>query len=229
MSEQALRRPLTSRFDAAFAYASELHRQQARKGTEIPYLSHLMSVASLALEHGANEDEAIAALLHDAVEDQGGDPIEAQIRARFGDAVADIVKGCTDSTVIPKPPWAERKARYVEHIATASASVRLVSASDKLHNATCLLKAYRLHGNETWARFNATEAQSLWYYNALVRAYRAAGGGPLVEELARVVEELTRRTGLADPLRCARCGEPATAAGAPYCSEACRVPGEPRT
>src|ERR1051325_12202408 len=126
---------LTSRFEDALSFAARLHSGQLRKGTAIPYVSHLLAVASVALEHGADEDEAIAALLHDAVEDQGGAPTREEIRRRFGDRVVEIVDGCTDAETVPKPPWRERKERYIAHVAEASPSVRLVSASDKLHNA----------------------------------------------------------------------------------------------
>lgn len=129
---------LTNRFDRALAFAAVLHREQLRKGTEIPYVAHLLGVASIALEHGADEDEAIAALLHDSIEDQSrGDAasLRSGIREEFGERVLTIVEGCTDADVIPKPPWRERKADYLAHLAQAPRSVLLVSASDKLHNA----------------------------------------------------------------------------------------------
>ena len=131
---------LSPRFDQALHYAVLIHAGQLRKGTEIPYLSHLLGVASIALEYGANEDQAIGALLHDAGEDAGGRGRIEDIRQRFGDEVADIVDGCTDADVVPKPEWRKRKADYIAHIATASAAVRLVSASDKLHNARAILR-----------------------------------------------------------------------------------------
>lgn len=130
---------LTQRYADALQLAWRLHDGQLRKGTSIPYVSHLLAVSSLALEHGASEDEAIAALLHDAVEDAGGRPTLEMIRARFGAAVADIVEGCTDSYEEPKPEWRPRKEAYLAHVAQASRSVRLVSASDKLHNARSIL------------------------------------------------------------------------------------------
>jgi GTP pyrophosphokinase len=196
MSDDTLRQPLGERFTAALALACELHRVQARKGTQIPYVSHLLGVASLALEHGASEDEAIAAVLHDAVEDQGGEATEAIVRAQFGDAVADIVMGCTDAVVVPKPPWRERKERYVAHLAHASASVRLVSCCDKLHNARAILVDYRLHGEVLWSRFSGGRDGTLWYYAALLDAFRAppVPSRGLVDELERTVSELTRLT-----------------------------------
>ncbi len=181
---------LSDRFEEALAYAAQLHASQVRKGTPIPYISHLLGVASLALEHGANEDEAIAALLHDAVEDQGGAPTLAEIRRRFGDNVAAIVDGCTDSDVTPKPPWRARKEAYLAHLADAPTSVRLVSASDKLHNARAILNDYRELGDAFWTRFNADKADILWYYRGLADAFEAHGSTPLVRELARTVSEL---------------------------------------
>ncbi len=178
---------LTSRFDDALEFAAVRHSDQLRKGTKIPYIAHLLGVTSIALEHGANEDEAIAALLHDAVEDQKATLQE--IRARFGNAVAGIVAGCSDTDVIPKPPWRERKEAYIAHIATASPSVQLVSAADKLHNASAILRDYRDVGEALWERFNGGRDGTLWYYRALADAFRTAGA-PLAEELDRVVSEL---------------------------------------
>lgn len=184
---------LSERFDQAVAFAARLHAKQVRKGTRIPYLAHLLSVAALALEHGAGEDEAIAALLHDAIEDQGGAPTREEIRRRFGDAVTAIVDGCTDAEVTPKPPWRARKEAYVAHLAHAPAPVRLVSACDKLHNARALLGDYRTLGDELWSRFSGGRDGTLWYYRALVRGFRATGTVPaLVDELDRVVTELER-------------------------------------
>jgi (p)ppGpp synthase/HD superfamily hydrolase len=136
--------------------------------TEIPYLAHLLGVASIALEYGADEDEAIAALLHDAVEDAGGLARLEDIRSRFGENVAGIVAACTDAYVVPKPPWRERKEGYIEHIVQASKSARLVSAADKLHNARSILKHYRVEGEALWSRFNGGKEGTLCYYRALV-------------------------------------------------------------
>lgn len=183
---------LTDRFEEALAFAARLHRAQIRKGTAIPYVSHLLAVAGIALEHGADEDEAIAALLHDAVEDQGGDATRQEIRRRFGDRVAQIVDGCTDAETTPKPPWRERKERYVAHIAEASPSVLLVSAADKLHNARAILADLRTCGEAVWTRFKGGKEGTLWYYRSLVEAFGARGPSPLVEELARTVAEIER-------------------------------------
>ncbi|WP_298826539.1 HD domain-containing protein [uncultured Piscinibacter sp.] len=178
---------LTQRYADALQLARKLHDGQFRKGTMIPYVSHLIAVSSLALEHGANEDEAIAALLHDAVEDAGGKPTLALIRARFGEAVADIVEGCTDSYEEPKPDWRPRKEAYLAHLAQASRSVRLVSASDKLHNARSILADLRVQGPSLWTRFRAGKEGSLWYYRALVRAFVSHGRTAIVDELDRTV------------------------------------------
>lgn len=183
---------LTARFDDALVLARNLHADQVRKGTAIPYVSHLLAVSSIVLDHDGTEDEAIAALLHDAVEDQGGDAARTEIRRRFGDAVVDIVDGCTDAEVIPKPPWRARKEAYVGHIAGSSRSVRLVSAADKLHNARAILADYRQSGESLWGRFNGGRAGTLWYYRALVGAFSAVDRTPLVEELDRTVTALER-------------------------------------
>jgi (p)ppGpp synthase/HD superfamily hydrolase len=183
---------LTERFEEALGFAARLHAEQKRKGTEIPYVAHLLAVASIALEHGADEDEAIAALLHDAVEDQGGAETREEIRRRFGDRVAEIVDGCSDTDVSPKPPWRVRKEAYVAHVRSAPPSVRLVSMSDKLHNARSILSDYRACGELLWGRFSATREETLWYYRSLVDAYRAAGPSSLADELDLVVTELER-------------------------------------
>jgi len=178
---------LTPRFEQALHYATLVHAGQLRKETEIPYVAHLLGVASIALEYGGNEDEAIGALLHDAGEDAGGDGRIADIRQRFGHAVADIVQGCTDAVTMPKPPWKARKEEYIAHVVSASASVRLVSAADKLHNARSILRDYRRIGEALWSRFNGGKEGTLWYYRALVIAFQQAGTNELVEDLERVV------------------------------------------
>jgi len=183
---------LSPRFEEALLYAARLHSSQLRKGGSIPYIAHLLGVASTALQYGANEDEAIAALLHDAIEDQGGAATREEIRRRFGDKVVEIVDGCTDADTFPKPPWRRRKEAYVAHIRGAPASVRLVSACDKLQNARAILADYRVLGDVLWRRFSGGKDETLWYYRALVQAFREAGTSPLVEELDRVVSEIER-------------------------------------
>ncbi len=187
---------LSQRFEDALVYAARLHAKQIRKGTTIPYVSHLLSVASIVLEHGGNEVEAIAALLHDAIEDQGGTETREEIRRRFGDAVVSIVDGCTDAEVIPKPPWKERKEQYIARLSHASPSILLVSAADKLHNARAILGDYRALGENLWDRFNGGKEGTLWYYKSLVDAFKQAAAGtalaPLIGELERVVGEIEK-------------------------------------
>lgn len=178
---------LSERFDQAFAHASALHREQRRKGGDIPYLAHLMSVAALVLEHGGTEDQAIAALLHDAVEDQGGQPVLDEIEDRFGEGVARIVAECTDSRVEPKPPWRERKEAYIAKLPEKGPETLLVSLADKTHNARSILDDYRQLGDGLWARFNGGREGTLWYYRALSEFYIHALPGPLASELARTV------------------------------------------
>ena len=181
---------LTPRFEDALAYAVQLHKTQKRKGSDIPYISHLLAVSAIVLEHGGGEDEAIAALLHDAIEDQGGAATREEIRRRFGDRVTEIVDGCTDAETIPKPPWRERKEAYIAHVALADESVRLVSAADKLHNSRSILADYRQIGDALWPRFTGRKDGTLWYYRSLVDAFKAHGQTPLIDELERTVTEL---------------------------------------
>lgn len=190
---------LSERFTDALTFATQLHAQQTRKGSGIPYIAHLIGVASIALEYGANEEEAIAALLHDAIEDQGGQATREEIRLRFGDTVTEIVDGCTDSDQTPKPPWRQRKEAYIAHIPIASASVRLVSASDKLHNARSILKDYRLVGDALWECFKGGKNGTLWYYRSLVEAFHTVESTPLVDELERTVSELEGLVGALPP------------------------------
>jgi (p)ppGpp synthase/HD superfamily hydrolase len=194
---------LGPRFASALSYVATLHATQLRKGTHTPYVSHLLAVAALAIEYGANEDEAIAALLHDSIEDQGGSEIRRRITALFGQAVADIVEGCTDTDVMPKPPWRERKERYIAHVSDTSPSVRLVSMCDKLHNARSLIMDLRGKRADLWSRFSAGRDETCWYYRQLVTAFRAtlAKDPPsslrmneLLEELDHTVEILERES-----------------------------------
>ncbi len=181
---------LTERFEQALVYATRLHAAQIRKATGVPYITHLLSVTALVLEDGGNEDEAIAALLHDAVEDQGGKATRAEIYRLFGEQVMAIVDGCTEFDSLPKPPWRERKQRYLEQLRQGSSSVRRVALADKLHNARSLLSDYRQQGDEIWSMFGAGKEGMLWFYHSLLWVYRSTGSNPLVEELARVIGEL---------------------------------------
>jgi (p)ppGpp synthase/HD superfamily hydrolase len=190
---------LTDRYTRAVELARTLHDGEPRKGTPIPYFAHPLSVSALVLEHGGSEDQAIAALLHDTAEDHGGSARIDQIRADFGDTVADIVAACSDSLVedrTQKAPWWDRKTAYLEHLAHEPAEVALVSAADKLHNARAILTDYRVLGDELWSKFNAGagRAGTLWYYTRLTEILtdRLAGtpGEPLATELTRTVDEL---------------------------------------
>jgi (p)ppGpp synthase/HD superfamily hydrolase len=208
--KRVLSRPLSDKFNDALVYAARLHRHQPRKGKDIPYIGHLLGVASLVLEAGGDEEMAIAALLHDAVEDQGGLPRLEEIRDLFGPKVARIVEGCTDSDAVDpelKPPWCERKQQYIAHVQdSADADVRLVSAADKVHNSRAILSDHYEIGDAVFDRFSGKKQGTLWYYRALVEAFRSAeerdpadtaahGRRKLIDELARVVEELERRAG----------------------------------
>ena len=178
---------LTSRFEDALLFAFNIHKDQTRKATTIPYFAHVMGVCSYVLEAGGNEDTAIAALLHDSVEDGGGLPVLGQIRNRFGIRVADIVEACTDSYTLPRPPWRERKAKYLEKLPTATPEARLVSVSDKLYNVRSIIVALRLDGDSVWERFNGGKDGSLWYYRSLLDIFKATGSDQLTEEYARAV------------------------------------------
>jgi (p)ppGpp synthase/HD superfamily hydrolase len=183
---------LTNRFVEALGYAAELHLQQRRKGKGQPYVGHLLGVAAIVIQHGGGEDEVIAALLHDAVEDQGGLPRLDEIREKFGERIARIVDGCTDSYEVSgeKREWGERKRAYIEKVAGAPEDIRLVSAADKLANAREVLADFRVEGDAVFNRFQGRKQGTLWYYRALVNVFRKAGAGPLVEELDPVVTEL---------------------------------------
>ena len=181
---------LTKRFEQALIFAAQLHRQQRRRGSDVPYVSHLLIVAGLVIEHGGDEDEAIAALLHDAIEDQGGPVTRHEIFQRFGSRVTTIVDGCTDTDVDPKPPWQERKRNYVNNLKTASNSVLLVVAADKLHNVSAVLRDYHHIHDQIWQRFHGGKAGTLWYYRAVTDVLKDVANRPLVEELDRVVTTL---------------------------------------
>jgi (p)ppGpp synthase/HD superfamily hydrolase len=187
---------LSNRFDDAVQFALAKHRTQLRKGTTIPYVSHLLAVAAIALEYGAGEDEAIAAVLHDTVEDQGGRPVLEQIRERYGDAVAAVVEGCTDSETLPKPPWRERKEVYLAHLPRAGKSVHLIAAADKLHNMRAVIRDYRELGDAVWARFNRGSEGILWYHRSVLEILKSAGTVPpgLLGELENAVHELAELT-----------------------------------
>jgi GTP pyrophosphokinase len=179
---------LSDRYAAALAFTFATHRTQLRKGSNVPYLAHLIGVSSLVLEYGGTEDQAIAALLHDAAEDRGGHAMLAEIEARFGSAVSGIVHGCSDSLEASKPAWRERKQRYIEHLHSASPAVQLVSACDKLYNARAILSDLRVIGDSLWERFTGGREGTLWYYRELAGAFTIESA--VIGELKRTVEQL---------------------------------------
>lgn len=174
----------------ALGYMFLLHRDQKRKGSEVPYITHTLAVAALTGEYGGEEDQFIAALLHDAVEDAGGLETLEEIRARFGDRVAAYVRACTDTAEQPKPPWRERKERYLAHLPEVPPDARLISTADKIHNARTIAADVRRHGSEVWDRFQGKRDGTLWYYQAVLEALRDGWKHPILDELERAVEDL---------------------------------------
>jgi (p)ppGpp synthase/HD superfamily hydrolase len=182
---------LSQKFQDALIYAIRAHGDQMRKKTGIPFVAHILGVTGIAMEYGATETEAIGALLHDTVEDCGGAERLRDIREKFGNDVAHIVDGCTDTYETPKPPWPERKRAYIEHLQHSDSSTRLVSASDKLHNTRAILAELRRHGLEVFERFSGKKEGTLWYYRTLVTAFRRhRDHADLIDELDRVVSAI---------------------------------------
>lgn len=181
---------LTKRFEDALVYATELHSGQNRKRSQVPYIAHLLGVTSLVLEDGGDEDESIAALLHDAVEDQGGLKTLEAIRERYGEHVATIVSACTDSFTEPKPPWRERKESYIKILRQAGPSVQRVSLADKVYNARSTLRDLRREGQSAWSKFKQGKEGALWYYQAIIEALDARSTSYLLTELKEIVAEL---------------------------------------
>lgn len=180
---------LSPRFTQALTFATELHANQTRKISGVPYISHLLGVASLVLEYGGSEDEAIAGLLHDAIEDQGGTKTRNEILALFGDNVIVIIDGCTEKYLQPKPSWRERKETYISNIATASDSVRLVIAADKICNLRSLIKDYALLGEQIWQYFHGGKQNTLWYYEAVIKEFVKKDLTAIVNLLIKVHQE----------------------------------------
>jgi (p)ppGpp synthase/HD superfamily hydrolase len=181
---------LGPRFLRAFEFAAEKHKNQTRKASTIPYIAHLMGVASLVLEAGGDEDLAIAALLHDVVEDCGGAPMLQEVRRRFGQRVAKVVDGCTDADTYPKPPWRERKEKYIARLKKENADTRLVSAADKLNNVRSIVSDYRAIGESVWSRFNGGREGTLWYYRTLRDVFLRNKPNRITRELELAVGEL---------------------------------------
>jgi GTP pyrophosphokinase len=181
----------------AFVMAAEVHARQLRKGSHVPYLAHLMAVSALVLEYGGDQECAIAALLHDTVEDSDdGREMEARIRERFGDRVANIVMTCSDAVAIPgqlKPAWHGRKQRYIDVLETADHDALLVSACDKLHNARAVLGDLRVYGDTLWQRFSTRSGpDQVWYYQSVADVFSRRMPGPLADELQRVVGKVAQ-------------------------------------
>ncbi len=181
---------LTEQFRVAFNFAYQLHKNQFRKGSGVPYLSHLLGVAGLVMEDGGTETEVIAALLHDAVEDQGGALTLKRIMLKFGTQVAAIVDFCTDSLETPKPPWRERKLAIIRKVALASESEYRILLADKLHNLRTIRHAFRRHGDPVWERFKGGKEGSLWYYHELLSNFQERGGHPFLEEMEAILKTL---------------------------------------
>jgi GTP pyrophosphokinase len=181
---------LGPQFLRAFEFAAEKHAGQTRKASTIPYIAHLMGVASLVLEAGGDEDLAIAALLHDVVEDCGGAPVLNEVRRRFGARVAKVVDGCTDVDTHPKPSWRERKEAYLRQLRNADAYTRLVSAADKLNNVRSILTDYRTVGESVWVRFKGGREGTLWYYRALLDEFLRRKPNRITRELELAVNDL---------------------------------------
>ncbi len=183
------------RFRDALVWAAELHEDQKRKGGDVPYVSHLIGVAAIVLEHGGTEDQAIGALLHDALEDQAHKMSPNEIRARFGDRVEAIVEACTDGNPEEQRDrdparWRVRKQIYIDQVATKPADALLVSMADKLYNARAILEDFREIGDKLWPRFTAGRVGNLWYYRALLAAYEERADSWLVAEFRLVVAEI---------------------------------------
>lgn len=184
-----LKHPLTAKFDSAFKLASRLHREQARKGTQIPYMTHVLAVTALVLDYGGTETQAVAALLHDTVEDCGGKPILSKIQRQFGREVAAIVEGCTDSfEAEPKRGWKERKLAYLEELRRCDSDTLLVVAADKLHNITAIERDLGFVGQEVWKRFDAEPADQFWYYDSVVEILESRLRSAMVQTLRETLE-----------------------------------------
>jgi len=182
----------SARLVEAFSFAHDLHKDQERKASGAPYITHLMGVAAIVGRHGGTEDQVIAALLHDAVEDQGGAATLERIRERFGETVAAYVDGCSDTDTKPKPPWEERKREFLEGTVDAPPDLKLIVAADKLHNARTLANTLRVQGNAAWDLFRGGRDGTLWYFAEIVRALATGWSHPVLHELAEAVDALHR-------------------------------------
>lgn len=182
------------RLDEAVAFALDSFRTRVRKGTQIPYATHLLQVMVTVAEHGGDEDQCIAAVLHDWLEDIEG-ASTTELSARYGPRVARLVDALSDSTTHPKPPWRDRKERHLEHLRVADPEVKLISAADKLHNCQCIRRDLARIGPSVWDRFNAGRSGTLWYYSAVAEALADGWPHPLVHQLADEVARLHEEAG----------------------------------
>jgi (p)ppGpp synthase/HD superfamily hydrolase len=187
MHDRLLTTELSTRFDDALKMASSLHRTQMRKTTGVPYIAHLLGVTSLVLEEGGSEDMAIAALLHDAAEDQGGDAVLAEIAAAFGDEVARWVRQASDSFTLPKPPWESRKRHHLAEIPNADREARLIMLADKVYNARAILADHARVGSAVWDRFSVPRERTVWYYEALLGVFERELSQVLYDTLSECV------------------------------------------
>jgi (p)ppGpp synthase/HD superfamily hydrolase len=186
---------LSEKFMEAMVFANQVHGNQTRKNSEIPYISHVLAVTALVLQDGGSETEAISALLHDTVEDGDGEQTLVEIEERFGPQVAKIVLSLSDTIETPKPPWRPRKEAYLEHLRTAPPEVLRVSLADKLHNARTIFEDLKINGKKTWKKFNGGKSGTLWYYRSLYKIFSLHLPGHMTDELGRVlalIEELAR-------------------------------------
>jgi (p)ppGpp synthase/HD superfamily hydrolase len=195
---------LTDRFNVALGYAELAHRTQTRKGSDIPYVSHLLGVCALVFEYGGDEDQAIAALLHDAVEDQGGAARLKEITRLFGARVSRIVECCTDAYLHPKPPWKERKKLYLAELKDHDPDSWLVTGADKLYKALSIMRDYRSLSEALWERFNGGRDGTLWYYRSVADELGRLMPGEMADDLEIAVmqlETLTVRSNRAQEIR----------------------------
>jgi (p)ppGpp synthase/HD superfamily hydrolase len=178
------------RFQDALAYTAAAHAHQTRKGKDTPYLAHPLGVCARVIEAGGDEDQAIAALLHDTAEDQGGRERLADIERRYGARVAGMVEALSDTLEEPKPPWRARKEAHLAHLDDAPADVLLVAVADKLYNVDSINQDLRVDGDAIWSRFTAGKDPTIWYFRKLAALFARRLPGPLTDQYQRAVDGL---------------------------------------
>ncbi len=189
--------PYSERFEDALVFAHRLHREQTRKGSRTPYVTHLLAVAAIVGENGGDEDQVIAALLHDAVEDQGGTATAAAIEQRYGARVSTLVRWCSDSLETLKPPWRKRKEAFLDQLDAAPEEALLVVLADKIHNAWSIVADLETDGDDVWARFRGGRDGTLWYYRSAASVLRTRSSSRLVRVLDRLVARMEKLAGSA--------------------------------